>query len=282
MGCTKAVKESLVRKSGAMIAKSIERLRRGLWTWKQPLTHQPFEVSAPVSDLFVWRNSHEWKTYFELIDIPSLFDGGNVSRHVSLVFFDLDGRRVLTEKVQVQSSCRQTLDISSLIGRSHGELGTFAVFHSITPPEITNLGSFLAERGYVSYRYRDAPLRAYVHGNLDAIAMGGNGALQLLGGTSWLSREYNLQHGLDPGVVYELVLVNASQVSQLCTFKLMSIEDGKIVRINAVNVLPGGLNLLSIPVNEIGPLRVHIQSHLVMARPLVFRIQNFKMDVFHG
>jgi hypothetical protein len=265
-----------------MIAKKIQRIRRAVWTWRQPLTHLPALASAPISDLFVWRSSPEWQTFFELIDIPSLFEDDSLPRHVTLVFFDGSGRRISERRVDLQANRRQTLDISSIVGRDHGETGTFAVFHSTTPTDITKLGSFLAERGYVSYRYRDAPLRAYVHGNLDAVAQGADGGLQLLGGTSFLRRQYSLQHELQPGVVYELGLVNPTVNAQRCTFKLLSVLRGKILGVQVVNVPPGGVQLVAVPVGESGSVRLVIESRLVMARPLVFRIQNLKLDVFHG
>jgi hypothetical protein len=49
-----------------------------------------------------------------------------------------------------------------------------------------------------------------------------------------------------------------------------------------VNLAPGGVQLVPVRVDKSGPVRLVIQSHLVMARPLVFRIQNLKLDVFHG
>ena len=265
-----------------MIAKKIQRMRRAVWTWRQPLTHPPALATSPISDLFVWRSSPEWQTFFELIDIPALFEDDSLLRHVTLVFFDVNGRRISERKVYLQANRRQTLDISSMVGRAQGETGTFAVFHSTTPASITNLGSFLAERGYVSYHYRDSPLRAYVHGNLDATAQSSEGALQLLGGTSLLRRSYNLQHELQAGVVYELGLVNPTVNSQRCTCKLISVLSGKITSVQALNVPPGGIQLVTIPAGESGTVRLVIESRLVMARPLVFRIQNLKLDVFHG
>jgi hypothetical protein len=184
--------------------------------------------------------------------------------------------------VGLQANCRQTLDISSIIRRVHGEVGTFAVFHSTTPSDITKLGSFLAERGYVSYRYRDATLRAYVHGNLDAIAYGPDGELELLGGSSFLSREYRLQHELQPGVVYELAIVNPTPTRKRSICKLISVNSDKIMNVQVMNLAPGGIQLVRVQANESEPIRWVIKSHLVMARPLVFRIQNLKLDVFHG
>jgi hypothetical protein len=264
------------------MAKKIQRIRRALWTWRQPLTYVPAIRNAPISDLFVWRSSPEWQTFFELIDIPSLFEDDSRPRHVTLVLFDVGGSRISEQRVDLQANCRHTLDISSLVGRFQGESGTFAVFHTTTPTNITKLGSFLAERGYVSYRYRGAPLRTYVHGNFDAIAQGAKGALQLLGGTSFLRRQYNLQHELQPGVVYELGLVNTTVNTQRFTCKLSSALTGMKVFDKVVNVPPGGIQLLAVPVGESGSVRLVIESRLVMARPLVFSIKNFKLDVFHG
>jgi hypothetical protein len=45
---------------------------------------------------------------------------------------------------------------------------------------------------------------------------------------------------------------------------------------------PGGIQLVPVRADKSEPVRLVIQSHLVMARPLVFRIQNLKLDVFHG
>jgi hypothetical protein len=262
----------------------VERFRRALWTWRQPLTRRPSAPAVPISDLFVWRNSSEWTTNFELIDIPGLFSDGErgLSKHVTLLLFDQRGRQFLKKKMELLPGRRQTINLAAFLSETNGEMGTFAVFHSSSPPELEPIGSFLAERGYVSYRYRDAPLRAYVHGNLDAIAQGPDGELQLLGGRSFLSREYSLQHELQPGVAYELGMVNPTPATQRCICKLISVHGGKIVGVQVVNLASGGVQLVPIRANKSEPVRLVIQSHLIMARPIVFRIHNLKLDVFHG
>ena len=265
-----------------MISQKIARLRRAVWTWHQPLTRIPAGADSPISDLFVWRSSEDWQTFFELIDIPSLFEESEFPGQVTLVLFDNKGNHIHEERLNLEANCRQTLDISALVDRRHGESGTFAVFHSKTPPAVTKLGSFLAERGYVSYCYRAAPLRAYVHGNLDAISQGADGRLQLLGGISILMREYRLQFEFQPGVVYELGLVNPTSRPQHFTSKLLSVLSGKVNFVQALNVASGGVQFFKIAVDESGPLRLVVRSSLVMARPLVFRIKNLKLDVFHG
>jgi hypothetical protein len=239
-------------------------------------------ANAPISDLFVWRSSPDWQTLFELIDISTLFEDEAFSSRATFLFFDADGNRILERNVDLQANRRQTLDISSMVGSAHGEAGTFAVFHSQPPTAVTQLGSFLTERGYVSYRYLKAPLRAYVHGNFDAVAQKSDGSVQYLGGASFLRRQYSLQHELQTGVVYEFGLVNSTASAKIMTCKLISVPTGRIIARHLLNVPPGGVQLVSAPVDESGSVRLVIESRLVMARPLVFRIQNLKMDVFHG
>jgi hypothetical protein len=267
-----------------MLMQKLERFRRALWTWRQPLTRRPIAPAVPISDLFVWRNSDEWTTSFELMDIPGLFSDGDKDsgKHATLLLFDQHGRQFLKKRLEVLAGRRQTINLSEFLSETSGETGTFAVFHSSSPIELESMGSFLAERGYVSYRYRDAPLRAYVHGNLDAIARAANGELQLLGCSSFLRREYRLQHQLQPGVVYEIGIVNPTPVSQRCTFQLVSVLRGRIHGVQAVDLPPGGIQLFPVRADKSEPVRLVIQSQLVMARPLVFRIQNLKLDVFHG
>lgn len=265
-----------------MIAQRLHRLKRAVWTWRQPLTAVPSAPNVPISDLFVWRSTDDWQTFFELIDIPSLFEGVPGARYVTLVFLDVNGQRFLEKRVELQSNCRQTLNISSMVGKDFGEAGTFAVFHSLTPVSVSNLGSNLAERGYVSYRFKDAPLRSYVHGNLDAVSLDVNGELQLLGGRGFLRRDYSLQHELQPGVSYELALVNPTSATRRCICKLVSVGSGKIRGRQSVKLAPGGAQFIPVQIDKSDPVRVVIQSYLIMARPLVFRFQNLKLDVFHG
>ncbi len=56
-----------------MIKTIYKKLKRGLWTFKQPLAAKPKSLNNPVSDLFLWRKSSKWQTYFDLYDIGSLY-----------------------------------------------------------------------------------------------------------------------------------------------------------------------------------------------------------------
>jgi len=267
-----------------MMTQVFEKIIRSPWTWRQTLTGRPYDLNAPISDLFVWRNSAEWQTSFELIDIPRLFvdskDG--VSTDVKLIFFDSSGHQILSEEIVVLPAIRQTIHLASYLRYINEEMGTFAVFHKSVPLAISSLGSHLAERGYVSYRYQGAPLRSYVHGNLDAIAQNANSQLQALGGSSFFQREYRLQFELTPGSQYQLCFVNPTASEQKYVGKLVSINGGKILCSRPFKLTPGGVSNLTFQSEVMEPARVVIESHIIMARPLVFHIQNSKMDVFHG
>ncbi len=262
----------------------IERMRRAAWILKQPLTQRPKVSGSPVSDLFVWRSSEDWVTFFELTDISGLFvDRGDATdRFATLFFFDDKGTLFLEKRCKLAPSQRKTLDLSTLMNGAHSGCGTFCVFHSHTPKAVSDLGSFIAERGYVSYRYGTAPLRSYVHGNLDAVSLRPDGNFQLLGSSSFLSREYRLQHELVGPGSYEIAIVNPGGRHQSITCQLLATSSGQVLESQEVQLPPRGCHVFRFQVDGSRPCRMAISSHLVMARPLVFRICNQKMDVFHG
>jgi hypothetical protein len=264
-----------------MFTKLTQLAIRAFWTLRQPLTLVPEISNSSVSDLFIWKSSFEWETFFELIDATSLFGDVIENQHVTILFLDKNGNFLFEKQIDLVAHSRQTINISSMIGRSYGELGSFVVFYAVTPKEIKKNGSFLAERGYISYRFRDAPLRSYIHGNLDAVAQGKRG-LEFLGGLSFFRREYNLQYELEANIFYEMIIVNPSRMKQRFSCRLISSISCKVVFSQEINLGPGEVGVVPIFVDGSETGRLVIKSFLVMARPLVFRLQNNKMDIFHG
>ena len=261
----------------------IKRLKKAPWSYKQPLTKVPNYPRMPVSDLFVWRCSSDWNTFFELTDIAGMFDDELEVRDqfVIICLFDRKGTLFHEEKHQIQRHKKITLDISTFLSKTKSSVGTFCIFHSHTPYELVKLGSFLAERGYLSYTYKNSPIRSFVHGNLDAIARLPGGEKQLLGTRSFLSRKYNLQHQLLGPANYDIAIVNPTFSALNLTCSILS-SDNNIIDVQSVQILPCGVGFIPIYVDESQAYRLIITSHLVMARPLVFCIHNKNMLVFHG
>jgi hypothetical protein len=273
----------MVLKSGHHVKNLMQRLWRAAWTYRQPLTQLPALPGTPISDLFLWRKGPEWQTCFELTDMAGLFEegGSTVGRKTFIRIFDSSGRQIAQQQLVPPLHRREQVDISALAEAAQDCVGTFAVFHSHTPAEVQQLGSHLTERGYVGYRFRNAPLRSYVHGNFDAVASEGPNHLGFLAGDGLLWREYRLQHELLPGSSYDIAIVNSSPRAQTVFCKILEVaQNNELSTLTAI--LPaGGCHYFTVKPCDVSQ-RVIIRSRLVMARPLLFRIRGSSLDVLHG
>jgi hypothetical protein len=259
------------------------KLLKAPWLINQPLTYKPEALDTKVSDLFIWRNDDSFETYFELLDLASLFeDEKNSPRNASLIFFNSSGKELFSKNIELKPLERQTINISTVLktrsNKKTGNHGTFCVFHSKTPNCITKNNSFLSERGYVSYSFKNSPLRTYVHGNFDAIS--NENKLSLLGGSSYLNREYNLQFILNDNANNEIALVNPSRKAKILSIKTIDLKKNKILNTWNIRLEPRASHIQKIE-TEIS-CRATIKSKLIMARPLVFSHIDNKINVFHG
>ncbi|MDC0239178.1 hypothetical protein OAK82_02240 [Candidatus Thioglobus sp.] len=261
-----------------MISNLLRKAKKAPWVLSQPLTNKPSDPLAVISDLFIWRDHQEWNTYFELLDLSSLF-GDNDEHQVDIVFFDDNGNQFHQQSVELNGLHRQVLEISKLLSALDQlpcDYGTFSIFHQKVPDSVLSLESFIAERGYVSYQYKNTPLRSYVHGNLDAI----DDSLMPLCGSSLLGRLYNLQYLLEPNKSYEIALTNASSVNKKTIFQVVDYNGIKQIE-KCTTLKPKQVFVFSIEDLSIVS-RLIIKSKMIMARPVVFCFNNDNMDVFHG
>ena len=268
-----------------MIKKIYKKLKRGLWTFKQPLAARPKSLNNPVSDLFVWRKSSKWQTYFDLYDIGSFYSEIPSKREVNakIIFYNQFGFKINEHTVNLNPNQNRCIEISSFIKGEKETFGTFAVFHSNIPSIFIEHKSYLTERGFVSYKYNKNELRHYVHGNFDAISISDN-LSYLLGVSSILEREYKLQFNLEDTEKYEFILINYTNKQQEVMLTFMDEAKNKEISVKKYSINPNGCCLCNSAVNYIGNSRLVISSNLVMARPFVFRYgvnKNF-FDVFHG
>jgi hypothetical protein len=256
----------------------LKRVKKAPWVLGQTLTHKPKNPQSAISDLFIWRYNQNWNTYFELLDLASLF-GEKDQHQVDIVFFDDNGRQFHQKPIELSGLYRQVLDISKLLSALSelpSDYGTFCVFHKKVPNSVLGLQSFIAERGYVSYQYKNAPLRSYVHGNLDAI----DDSLVPLSGSSFLNRQYNLQYLLDMKKTYEIALINASSKNKKIKFKIVGADNNAQIK---ESVILKSKQVFVFPIKDLSsPSRLIIESKMIMARPVVFCFDNNNIDVFHG
>ena len=258
----------------------LKKVRLAIWKLGQPLTNIPRNRNAVVSDLFIWRNTSHFHTFFELFSIPSIFDPKLSSDFATLVIFNSNGDYLSKSHLTLSPGTRHTLRLSDFIPAGSGPYGTFAIFPSHTPTSISSLGSFISERGYVSYQFMEHPLRSFVHGNLDAIASYNDQTFQLLGSTSLLRRNYYLQAHLNHLQKHDIVLVNYSPRPKTVHFDTFTSLNSLFSSANIV-IPPRGCYIHRLP-SASRPLRLTISSRLVMARPLVFSHSDHSLNVFHG
>lgn len=240
---------------------------------------------AVISDLFVLRVEDGWETIFECLQFETLL---NPSEKVDLqtlifCFYTKTGQFITERKVTLPKEIKTTININQLVeDLTLNEDGLFAIFHPQKKYWIRQHDSFLAERGYIGYaNSRLGAIKAYVHGNLDAIARSDSMRTDLLlGNYSFFKKEYRLQHNLEPGNNYELYLVNPTSTKQ--RFNLVQKTNQKEDRI-IVDLPPMGLYkyVKTVDKNE-DTTFIIIESKLYLARPVVFKIMPSSFDVFHG
>lgn len=88
-----------------------------------------------------------------------------------VLVFDQSGGFIRERTFAAPRCARLRVAISELAATRRDNLGAFCVSHSKTFCIITNLGSNLAKKGYVSYCYGESSLKSCVHGNLDAVSL---------------------------------------------------------------------------------------------------------------
>tara|TARA_B100001939_G_scaffold272442_1_gene240212 strand:- start:1483 stop:2310 length:828 start_codon:yes stop_codon:yes gene_type:complete len=244
-------------------------------------TKIPLRKDKVISDLFPLRIENKWNTHFELLNILKILspkiDNAKIKK-ACFVFFNRDGKKLGEHYINILDQTKMTIDLKQICNKLKiFNDGTFAVFHQTDFIDIIKNNSFLTERGYVGYANEDyGPIKAYVHGNFDAIS--GSDKLELLGVTSFLKKKYHIQYKFNDNFDYELKWVNTSN-------KLMKIEiyDSFFDKKHTVKIKPGGLKSYICNKEKTNNSRnIFVKSKLNLARPIIFKYMKDSFDVFHG
>jgi hypothetical protein len=241
---------------------------------------RPNSRDSVTSDLFPIRNDENWSTEFEFLNLPGLIRGDISSKHkANLVFFNKAGVELGRRDIEISGLGRRTISLSDFIKDDLEESSTFCVFHERSGTKVDLGGSFMAERGYAGYKFRDEPVKGYVHGNLDAVSYS-SGVLQKLGNFGFTRKTYFVQHLLTGPAEYNFVITNPT--SKKITIKPIIEINGtvKVLSKQAVQSLGCHIFKANIQHSEVGQIR--FKSYLYLGRPVVFRIANNTFDVFHG
>ena len=255
----------------------------------QPLTISSSKQSSPVSDLFIWRNDNDWKTYFRLVNQEAIVSGPGVSlknKYAIFIYFSHKGTEIKRTTHAIPKNHSILISVSEDLADFGEAFGTFCVIHSGSPKALNTLGCKLTERGYVGYSFRNSHVLSYAHGNLDAVAMNANGKIEMLGGTSLLKREYRLQYSFNPKEESTAILVNPSKAPLKIDVKVLRNADtntGKSRRV-FTEILPSlGCEAIVLPLDSCDEkYSIGFTSKLCMARPMIFTTYGASFNVFHG
>lgn len=241
---------------------------------------KPLIPNSVTSDLFPIRNDAFWKTEFEFLNIPGLISGDISKAHdAKIAFFNGKGLLLGFKKIKISGIGRKTLDINELLTGDFKAASTFAVFHDYESQSLDLGGSFLAERGYAGYKFRDASVKGYVHGNLDAVSYS-LGRVEKLGNYGPFKKTYSVQHLLTGPSHYEFIFTNptAKKIAIQSILDLNNrVKNLPKIKIDSLGV---GTVKIEIKYGEIG--KIKFKSFLYLGRPVVFRVTSDSFDVFHG
>lgn len=124
-------------------------------------------LSYSVSDLFFWCCDDNWRTRFDLMNLPSiLFPQKNLEDVVTILFYNQKGEELFREKVVIPPLQGHVVYVDQIVGENAG-FGTMAFFHEANPSnESEEPETCITERGFVGYRRLSdkTPLWSYVHG----------------------------------------------------------------------------------------------------------------------
>ena len=254
------------------------------WRLLQPLTLIPRNKDSSISDLFPWIINDEWETFFDLTPVIKLFPACK-SMHVEkilIIVFDNNGVQITSRNYELASIQRTTLKISEFFETRISGYGTFAVFHLERPEFIKEIGSYLAERGYVSFSYRANKIRSYAHGNMDAVSQLQNGGIQYLGNASIWRRAYHLQYLFSKSSRNQIILVNTYKKQLKYRMKLLNSSTRGEITVETISIPAGGIAMYSIPEDIPASVYLVIESRAIMARPVVVDYQTQGINIFHG
>ena len=246
------------------------------------------------SDMFFWRCDIESDTLFSYtpyVDIISLGKArlGSQFRRAKLLILSSNGDIIKNIDIETLPLTNKHISIRDVLGSNYIEnqtnnYGSFLIFHENVPDSKFLEGGFLAERGYVSYRFSGINTSSFVHGNLDAISNEFKNTLlskMIPMRSSVFKRRIDLQLLFKNDFKYDLCFTNPTNSNQQVTLNVFDTSNHVLEIINFSIQHYGSFLYTYVPRQE--DTRIRIYSKHPFPRPLIF-LENRKgyRDVFHG
>ncbi len=245
---------------------------------------RPIPFSSPkikeacVSDFFFFDCSGNKNTQFFVTNLSSqLFFDRDISDLVSLIVFNLDGKKILQKDYFLKKNELLKIDFSRL--NLSEKKGSFFVFHKLSDyQELIKSGSFGSERGYVAYKEENG-IWNYMHGNTTACYLDSKNKIQSLANKSLFKSYYVPQVLFRDTGNFSLIFNNPSRSSIFARVKLYD-EKNNIVGSEFSKIKRFETKIFNFDNNQTHFIK--IESNLIFCRPIVKKVYKNSYDIFHG
>ena len=114
------------------------------------------DYAESISDAFIYRCSEQWRTRFDLMNLPSLMMPSDpVDDRATLIFFSQEGIEIDRVVIELKPFEVRPILVGDILGKK-SDFGIFSVFHERKNTKGDwPFKTCLSERGYVSYQVRD-------------------------------------------------------------------------------------------------------------------------------
>jgi len=233
---------------------------------------------ACVSDFFFFDCSGKKNTKFFVTNLASqLFFDKDIEDNVTLVIFNLGGKKLLQKDYRLKKNELLKIDFSKL-ELSENE-GSFFVFHKLSNyKELVENGSFGSERGYVAYKQENGVWN-YMHGNSTACYLDKKNKIQSLASQSFFKSHYIPQVLFQDTDKFSLILNNPSN-STIIVKVLLFDKNSNLICNESSKLKRFQTKLFNFENFE--TYFVKIESNLIFCRPIIRKIYKNSYDMFHG
>ena len=231
-----------------------------------------------VSDFFFWITKNNFDTKINVTNLASqVLPNINQKCKVIFVFFDHLGNEIKRKEKILDYFESFSFVVSDYFENGFGSLAIFQNFKNFD--ELKKQGSFVTEKGYIGYNYRDGPWN-YVHGNNSTLSLTTNGSIHPILATTLLKNNaYIPQVRLEDCADTSLVFNNPLDITLRTTIDLFDSNWNKLHSIKE-STRPKNTKILNLGAFE--KSYVKIKSNMLLFRPMILKQYVTYFDIFHG
>ncbi len=240
-------------------------------------TYYPNYEKACVSDFFYWVFDNNFNTKFMLTNIsshimPSLPQEDNVK----FIVYDHNGNILKQFNILLLPNETKEIIFSDLNIKGYG---SFFVFHEFSRlNNLSNYGSFIAERGYVGYKKNDGVWN-FMHGNYNACYLNKKNKIKSIISKSFFNQFYYPQVSFKDTDRFKIIINNPTKSQTKVDIECYNNKKNSIKLKNAV------INSFSTYIFKFDSIDIDyivIKSKILFCRPLIFKEYKTYFDIFHG